>query len=909
MTEEPRVPRLRRVVRLPARRIDRDIDEEITFHLDSRVHELMESGLSEREAQQQARDEFGDLRASRRELAAVDRRRQRRERVSQIVAAAAQDVRYAIRSLRRSPGFTTTAVLTLALGIGATAAIFTLMNGVLLRPLPFGDPDRLVVAYHDLPAVKMEHQPQTATTFFTYQQLTHTIDGIGVYSETDVNVAEPGGATPPERLTSARFSATLIRVLRVSPILGRAFSAEDDRPAAAPVMLIGEAMWRERFGANRAVLGRRLEVDGVSREIIGVMPARFRYPSATTKLWLPLQLDPVNPPATAFAYPGVARLKPGVSVADAQRDFTRALRQWPELFPNFVPGITTAAIMEQTHPSPSIVPLKADMTMGFARTLWVIAAAALLVLLVACANVANLTLVRAEARQRELAVRQALGAGRARLRMHFVTEGAVLAAAAAALGLAVASAAIQLLVSAGPSGTPRLSEVAVDSRTVLFTVGVAVFVALACSVIPSLRLGRGVSLALREGDRRGTAGQAQQRLRSLLVAAQIALAMVVLATSGLLMRTFQRLHAVRPGFDAQRVSTFWISLPPNRYKGDSVIVRFYARLVDRVAALPGVESVGLTSRLPLEHRGIDPNPLYPDDDPSYGTTLPPLQLMTTVTADYFRAMKLPLVTGRNFDRMEAQRASEAIVSQSTARSFWKDSTGVAALGKRFRPLPTGREYTVIGVAADICDTSLAVLPAQVAYFPEGLEDGNVPRRTRRTMALVVRTKNETTTLATGVQEAVRELDPTLPVFDARPMGTVVSAATTQLTFIIAILGGAVAATLVLGAVGLYGMLAYVVTLRTRELGIRIALGASPRDLALGLVRYGITLVLSGSAFGFVIFAFVARYVRALLFGVATTDPVALGGSTLVLLLIAASASLVPARRASRVDPADALRAQ
>ncbi|MGE5101773.1 MAG: ADOP family duplicated permease [Deltaproteobacteria bacterium] len=908
MTDETRIPGLRRAVRLPSRRIDRDVDEEIAFHIDSRVRELTKQGMLESQARVQAEGEFGDLRASRRELAAVDRHRERRERLSQLLAAAVQDLRYAVRSLRRSPAFTITAVLTLAIGIGASVAIFALVNGVLLRPLPFGNPDRLVAAYHELPAVNMAHQPQTATTFFTYQRLTHTTDGIGVYSEGDVNIADPGGTSAPERLTSAKFSATLIPVLRVVPIIGRAFTAEDDRPGASPVILIGEAMWRERYGADRAVLGRRLDVDGVSREIVGVMPSRFRFPSAATKLWIPLQLDPANPPASAFAYPGVARLKPGVTPADAQRDFARALPRWPELFPNFVPGITTAAIMEQTHPAPSIVPLKADMTAGFARTLWMIAAAALLVLLVACANVANLTLVRAEAHQRELAVRQALGAGRARLRMHFITECAVLAAAAAALGLAAAIAAIRSLVSAGPPGIPRLSEVTIDSRTVLFTLGLAALVALACSAIPSLRIGRG-SLALREGGRSGTTGHAQQRLRSGLVAAQIALALIVLAGSGLLMRTFQRLHAVQPGFDAQRVSTFWVSLPPSRYKGDTVLVQFYSRLVDRVAALPGVESVGLTSRLPLEDHGIDPNPLYPEDDPSYAKKLPPLQLQTAVNADYFRAMKIRLLAGRNFDRMEAQRANEAIVSRSTAQSFWKDSTGVAALGKRFRPLPNGREYTVIGVVADIRDTSLAAIPGQVTYFPEGLEEGNVPKRTKRTMALVVRTKNESATIATAVQGAVREIDPTLPVFDARPMTAVVSAATAQLTFIILILGGAVAVTLVLGAVGLYGVLAYVVTLRTRELGIRIALGASPREVALGLMRYGITLALFGSAFGLVIFALVARYLRTLLFGVATTDPLTLGGSAIVLLVIAATASWVPARRASRVDPAETLRAQ
>jgi putative ABC transport system permease protein len=907
MAEDTRIPGLRRAVRVASDRIGRDIDDEIAFHIDSRVRELTQQGLSDVDARAQVESEFGDLRASRRELAAIDRRRERRERLSAVVSAVGQDARYALRSLRRSPAFSITAVLTLAMGMGASAAIFALVNGVLLRPLPFGHPDRLVAIYHELPAVNMAHQPQTATTFFTYQRLTHTTDGIGVYQEGDVNLAEVGGTAAPERLTSAKISATLIPVLQVAPLIGRSFNAEDDRPGAPPVIIIDESMWRTRFGTDRAILGRRLDVDGVSREIVGVMPARFRFPSAATKLWIPLQLDPANPPASAFAYPGIARLKPGVTVPDAQRDFARALPRWAELFPNFVPGITTAAIVEQTHPSPSIVPLKADMTAGFARTLWMVAGAAFLVLLVACANVANLTLVRAEARQRELAVRQALGAGLARLRMHFITECTVLAGVAAALGLIAATAAIRWLVSAGPEGIPRLTEVSVDASTLLFTLGVAVVIAFACSAIPSARIGGG-SLALREGGRSGPAGRAQQRLRSGLVAAQIALALVVLAGSGLLVRTFQRLHAVRAGFDAERLSTFWVSPPPSRYKGDTVLVQFYSRLIDKVAALPGVESVGVTSRLPLEGHGIDENPLYPEDDPSYSRKLPPLQLQTAVNADYFRAMKIPLLAGRNFDRMESQRTDEAIVSRSTAESFWKDPTGVAALGKRFRPLPTGREYTVIGVVADIRDTSLAASPAQITYFPEGFEEGNVPKRTKRTMALVVRTRNDSPTIAAAVQGAVREIDPTLPVFDARPMSAVVGAATAQLTFIIFLLGGAAAVTLVLGAAGLYGILAYVVALRTRELGIRIALGASPRDVALGLMRYGLGVAMCGSASGLVIFAIVARYLRALLFGVATSDPVTLVGSAMAILIIAATASWVPARRASRVDPANTLRA-
>ena len=477
----------------------------------------------------------------------------------------------------------------LAIGIGTSVAIFALVNGVLLRPLPFGNPDRLISAWFDLPALDLRHMGQTPSTYFLYRRLAHSIDGIGIYVEGEVNVADSAGAGEPQRMGSALISASLIPVLRVSPILGRAFTAEDDRPKAPLVTLIGEPMWRTRFGADRNVIGHAILVNGLRRVIVGVMPASFRFPAAATQLWFPIQLDPADPFPGGFGYNGIARLRPGVAVADAQRDFAALLPRLPELFPGFVPGVTTQMMMDQAHPRPSLIPLRADITGGIAGMLWVIAAAAAVVLLVACANVANLAIVRAESRQRELAVRQALGAGRARLTLHFFTESAVLAGAATLLALAAATVALRALVAAGPAGIPRLAEVKVDGATLLFTLAVAALVTVACSVVPALRFGRG-ALALHEGGRSGTAGRTQHRLRAGLVAAQIALALVVLAGSGLLLRTFQRLHAVRPGFDAAHVSTFWISLPPARYARDTSIVQFYSRLVSAVAALPGVTS-------------------------------------------------------------------------------------------------------------------------------------------------------------------------------------------------------------------------------------------------------------------------------------------------------------------------------
>ena len=697
-------------------------------------------------------------------------------------------------------------------------------------------------------------------------------------------------------------------MLEVVPALGRLFTESDDRPNAAPVVLISESLWRSRLGADPLVVGRRLDVDGVTREIVGVMSASFRFPAATTALWMPLQLDPLNPPATAFSYPAVARLKPGVTIEDAEREFVAALSHAPEIVPKFVSGITTQQILDQVHPRPVLRPLKDDVTGEVAGTLWMVAAAAALLFLVACANVANLTLVRADARQREVAIREALGAARGRVLMHLLAEAGALAAVSTALGLAAATAAVRLLVGASPAGLPRLAEIKIDAGVIIFTLVIAALVTMVCALVPAMRL-RGTRVGLREGARGATTGRAQHRLRGALVAVQIALALVVLAASGLLGRTVVQLRAVRPGFNPTGVSTFWISLPAARYATGASIVAFYSRLVGRVAALPGVVSAGLTSRLPLESHGQDPNPLYPEDDPSYATKLPPLQLQTAVTGEYFRTMGIPLLSGKTFDRMDAQREGDAVISISTARFFWKDPTGAAAIGRRFRPLPTGRLYTVVGVVGDVRDVSLADPASQVAYFPEVVEEGGRALETKRTLALVVRSGGEPALIADAVRGVVRNLDPALPVFDVRSLSAVVDEATAELRFVIALLAGATMVTLVLGAVGLYGVLAYVVTLRRREIGIRLALGASPRRVAAALARYGLGLAGAGIAAGLVLFVLVARFLHAWLFGVAAHDPVTLGASVITLLTIALLASWLPARRAARVDPAEALRAE
>ena len=486
-----------------------------------------------------------------------------------------------------------------------------------------------------MPALNLTHTQQTQTTYYTFQRLAHTIEGIGLYQEGSADISDPAGRSEPQHLSAAWMTQTLLPVLKVSPILGRNFTEDEDTPnggrrstdgTGPSVVLISEGLWRSRFGADPAILGKTMVVNGRVREIVGVMPNRFRFPSSATRVWLPLGLDPNNKYPGGFNYNSVARLKPGVTV----------LPRILELYPTFAPGVSTQMLLDQAKPKPTVVPLREDVTGGIAKTLWIVAAAAGLVLLVACANVSNLILVRADGRQREYAVRDALGAGRMRLMTQFFTEAAVLSGIAAVIGVALAAVAIRVLVNAGGANIPRLEELRVDVTSVAFAVAVAGFVAALCSLLPALRVGSaghgGLAQALREGGRSGTAGKVQHRVRSALVAGQIALALVVLSGSGLLLRTFQRLHAVRPGFDASHVATLWMSPSRARYPNDSAVARFYAHLEQRASEMPGVQHVGLTSRLPLGNNGMNQNPLFPEGDASFAQKIPPLENKTSAVS-------------------------------------------------------------------------------------------------------------------------------------------------------------------------------------------------------------------------------------------------------------------------------------
>jgi putative ABC transport system permease protein len=536
------------------------------------------------------------------------------------------------------------------------------------------------------------------------------------------------------------------------------------------------------------------------------------------------------------------------------------------------------------------------------------------VLLVAGFNVANLMVVRADARQREFAVRDALGATRALALGYFLAESAVLSGGAVLVALPLAWACVRALVAVGPVGVPRLAEVRVGVAAAAFALGVAALVAVACSVIPAVRIGRlRLTSALREGGRTGTTGRAPQRARAVLVAAQIALALVVLAGSGLLLRTMQRLHQVRPGFDAEHVATYWLSLPPARYASDTSIAAFFGALAARAGRLPGVEAVGLSTHLPFESYGGGKDPLYPENDPSFGATVPPLQTYVSIDGGYFHAMRIPLLAGRGFGPRETQRVDEAVISRATAVQMFHDPSGARALGKRFRELPDLPSWrTVVGVVGDVRDTALAAPPPGLVYVPE-VENRDPSWRGEdhlgRTASLVVRTRGEPAAIVPAVERVVREMDPTLPTFDVRPMVGVVRSSTARLALLTGILGAAAAVTLLLSVVGLYGVMAYLVTLRGREFGVRVALGAPPWSVAAMITRQGVTLATASVGVGLILFVAGGRLLRAFLYGVSPADPLTLAAASAMLVLIAAAASWIPARRAAAVDPSDALRAE
>ena len=813
-----------------------------------------------------------------------------------------REIRHAWRRLRRAPAFTITSLVVLALGLGATTAMFSIVDSILLRPLPFPESGRLVAVSHSTAIPGVTHVEQADATFLLYARHNSVFDGIGVSRSTDVSItALDGTAGEPERIAAAGVSASWLPTLRATPARGRGFTADDDRPGAPRVVVLSDALWRRKYGADPSVIGKSMSVNGSPRRIVGIMPQDFRYPSSSTELWYPLQLDPAHANAGSFNYTAVARLKPGVTNDAAVADLARALPRLLDEYPSDIPK----AMFEQAHLRPTIAPLRDVIVGDVSRLLWILFAAVGLVLAVACANVANLFLVRAEGRQRELAVRTALGAGRTAVVGQYLSEAVLLAAIGGAIGFALAALGIRLLATL-PNGMdlPRLTEVSLNAVVVVFALAVTLVSAVAVSVVPLLRT-RGIAIAsvLKESGRSATSGADKQRVRGALVVAQVALALVLVASSGLMAKSLARLRDVKPGFDPTNVATLRVGLPPARYSNAASIAAFYAALVARARSLPGVREAAVTTWLPLtdDH---DNTVLLVEDFRQAPNAVPPVHDISNVSSSWFSAMHIPILSGRALGPQDPARPLlEVVVSKSFAERYWK--TG-SPLRRRIRHGLTGPWFSIVGVAGDVHLEGLDKPADQSAYFPLLVPDGD-STFIESSAALVVSTSREPTTILPSLRAVVHELDPTLPTYAEQPMTSIVAAASAKSRFLVMVLGLASGVALALGAVGIYGVMAYGVSLRQREIGVRMALGARPGDVSRMISRQGVTLAAVGVAIGLAGAIAGTRFMRGLLYDVSPTDPVTLGATCAVLLAVALLSSWLPARRAAGVDPALVLR--
>ena len=808
----------------------------------------------------------------------------------------AQDLRYACRLLLRSPGFTLLAAVTLALGIGANAAIFSVADSVLLKPLPYRDSGRLMIVYSQFPTMGFDRFWVDPVEFTEYGKWNRSFEALGAYVTSAVNVA---GRSEPVRASAAYATAGLFQALGVDAELGRYYSPAEDLPNTEAVVVLSDGLWRRTFGADRGVIGRRIQVDGTDRTVIGVMPPGFTIDNQRIDAWIPLALDPEKPGNRGNHYLYmVGRLKDGVSLAQARSEINDLIARWKRELP------------KEHTPDPErhrlvVQPLLDDLVGSVRPKIRLLMGAVGLVLLIACVNVANLLLARAEARQKEIAVRTALGAARGRLLGQFLTESVVLALLGGVLGLILAWVGVKAIVAANLESLPRVDEIGLDWRSVLFTFGVSLLSGVLFGLAPAFHARAGSFFAsLKEGGQRSTAGAGRQWLRRALVMAEVAFAAMLVIGGGLLIRSFWLLQKVDPGFDPDGVLSLQVSLPNATYPKPEQALGFYQRLTAEASRIPGVESAAAMSGLP-PNRPVNANDMELEGVPK-GPDAPPqnADYWQFVTRDYFKTMGIRLVEGRLFEPRDARGSAPGIVvNEAFAKLFYPNQS---AVGRRVRGSSDAPWIPIIGVVADVKQGGLDQKTGTEVYFLHDQSQeivGGVPG----TMYLVLRTKKDPMSLVPAVRNEIRRLDPTLPIAEVRPMNDVVYASVGQPRFVTFLVFIFSLVALTLAAVGTYGVLAYMVELRTREIGVRMALGAQARQVLRMILSQGAWLVGTGLLAG-VAGAFALRKVLAsVLFGVAPTDPLIFGAVFLFLAGVGLLACYLPARRAMRVDPLMALR--
>jgi predicted permease len=881
--------------------LDREMDIELRHHLDSLEAEYRRRGLSPEAARLAARRDFG----------AVSRTQEdhRAERGLPLLETLMQDVRLSLRSMRRAPVVTFAVLATLAIGIGANTAVFSVIDGVLLEPLPYPDADRLISVSLASHVMKIDDLDSAPFVYFISREQSRTLEGIGLWRLREVNVT---GRREPERVVALAVTADILPLLGVEPMVGRSFTSTDDQPGRQPTVLLTYGYWQRRFGGDRSVLGQTLVVDGTPHEIIGVMPPRFRFlDQRTAELLTPMQLDRQQVVAGGFGWPSLARLKPGVTIAQATADLARLIPIASDAFP-VMPGFTKAQL-DAGKWIPVLQPLKQDVVGDAGNTLWVVMGTLGLVLLIACANVANLILVRTESRRRELAVRAALGASWGRIARTLLTESLVLGLAGGALGVTLAYAGVRVLRTIGSAGLPRMDEIAIDAPVLFFACAVSFVSALMFGLVPVLRYARPqLSAALRSEVRGSSGGREHVRARSTLVVVQVALAFALLVGAGLMIRTFRELASVDPGFTRpDAIQTLRVTIPSAAPPGPELAVRRQQALLDRLAAVAGVRSVAYTSELPLQPGTGSTDLLVTEGGAMSRGELPQNRAFHLVSPAYFATMGTPVVAGREFSWADLyQHHAVALISEDLARYEW--GSAKAALGKHLRggsAQNLARE--VIGVVVAVHNRGMREPAGRTVYLPAlAAVTANQPLQMARTVLYVVRSDRAgTPAFVADVRRAVWAVDPDLPLADIRTMDDYYgdSLARTSLTLVLLALAGAMA--LLLGVIGLYGVVSFGVSQRTREVGIRLALGAQRREIGSMFLRQGMVLTLIGVTAGLAGAVGFTRLMTAVLFGVSPLDPATYAAVSVVLVAAAGLACYLPSRRAMHVEPLVALRDQ
>ena len=811
------------------------------------------------------------------------------------------------RRLKRAPMFTAIILVTLAVGVGANTAIFSVMEGVLLKPLPYPHPEALVGVWLTAPGFNIKQVPLGPADYFVYRDQNRTFQQLGLYHGDSVSVT---GVAEPEKVPGLQVTDGTLPLLGIPPMLGRWFNREDDSPGSPDTVMLTYGYWRRRFAGDPAIVGRSIRIDGKMREIIGVMPEGFHSPDQGEPLLImPFKLDRSKTFFANFSYPAVARLKPGATVAEANADVARMLPIVTQSFPP-PPGFSPK-VLEQARLGPSVGPLKQDVVGDVGKLLWVLMGSIGMVLLIACANVANLLLVRAEGRQQELAIRAAMGATRGRIAAELLLESLVLGLMGGTLGLGFAYGALRVLVALSPSGLPRLGEIGIDGPVLLFTLGVALVASLLFGFIPAFKYaGVHLGTGLRQGGRTLSQSRERHRARSVLVIVQVGLALVLLISSGLMIRTFRALTEVQPGFfRPAEVQTFWLSIPDAEVAVPERVMRMDEEVLRKIAAIPGVSSVGLGSGVPMDGN-YSINPVYAQDRTYAEGGFAPLRHFRFVGPGYFATLGIPFVAGRDFTWTDIyDKRPVALITENMAREYWGGPA--RALGKQIRSSPKDDWFEIVGVVANSRDDGAnAEAPATVNWpiFMKHFFDEEP--MVRRSLAFVIRSpRTGSESFMKEIQQAAWSVNPNLPLADARSLESVYRKSMARTSFTLVMLGVAGAMALLLGIVGLYGVIAYSVSQRTREIGIRMALGAEERELTGMFVHHGLLLAGVGVAFGLGAAFALMRLMSSLLFKVTPVDPVTYSAACLGLVATAALASYLPARRTASVDPVEALRAE